>query len=175
MNLQSNDFELFGLSERFKLSIDEIDAARRDLQRQAHPDRFAVEGAAAQRLAAQWSARINQAHARLKAPIARAAYLCELRGAAIAAENNTAMSPTFLMEQMAWREALSEAKNERDLDEIGTWSRDSLTSLLSKIELQLDDSAAPNAASDAATLVRQALFIEKFRADLDLAYERLSH
>jgi molecular chaperone HscB len=45
----------------------------------------------------QWSVRINEAYQRLKDPLRRAAYLCELRGAPINAENNTAMPRTFLM------------------------------------------------------------------------------
>ena len=74
-----------------------------------HPDRFAGEGAAAQRIAMQWAVRVNEAYQRLKDPLKRAAYLCELRGAPIEAESNTAMPAAFLMQQMAWREALDEA------------------------------------------------------------------
>jgi molecular chaperone HscB len=48
-------------------------------------------GRAAQRVAMQWSVRINEAYQRLKDPLRRAAYLCELRGAPIQAESNTAM------------------------------------------------------------------------------------
>ena len=57
----------------------------------------------------QWSVRINEAYQRLKDPLRRAAYLCELGGASIQAENNTAMPTAFLMQQMSWREALDEA------------------------------------------------------------------
>jgi len=55
----------------------------RALQAEVHPDRFAAEGAAAQRIAMQWAVRVNEAYRRLKDPIKRAAYLCELNGAAI--------------------------------------------------------------------------------------------
>lgn len=58
----------------------------------------------------QWSSRINQAYQRLRDPLKRAAYLCELRGAPTEAENNTAMTPAFLMQQIAWREALDDAQ-----------------------------------------------------------------
>ena len=56
-----------------------LDARWKELQREAHPDRFAAHGAAAQRLAMQWSVRINEAYQRLKDPLKRAAYLCELQ------------------------------------------------------------------------------------------------
>ena len=95
MNLQSSDFELFGLPERFAVARADLDARWKDLQRQAHPDPFASADAAAQRLAMQWSVRINEAYQRLKDPLQRAAYLCERRGAPIEAENNTAMPADF--------------------------------------------------------------------------------
>ena len=115
MNLQSNDFELFGVPEQFAQDLARIDERWKELQREAHPDRFAAQGAAAQRIAMQWSVRINEAYRRLKDPLARAAYLCELRGAPIDAENNTAMPAQFLVEQMEWRESLEDA---RSIDEV---------------------------------------------------------
>ncbi len=95
LNLQSSDFELFGLPEQFAQDAGAIDARWKELQREAHPDRFAAHGGAAQRVAMQWSVRINEAYRRLKDPLQRAAYLCELRGAPINAENNTAMPARF--------------------------------------------------------------------------------
>jgi hypothetical protein len=83
-----------------------------------HPDRFAAQGDAAQRIAMQWAVRVNEAYQRLKDPLRRAAYLCELSGAPINAENNTAMPAAFLMQQMAWREALDEAPDLADVQAI---------------------------------------------------------
>ncbi|MBO7411804.1 MAG: co-chaperone HscB, partial [Ottowia sp.] len=61
MNLAASDFELFGVPARFEQDVEQLAARWRALQREVHPDRFAAEGAAAQRAAAQWSARVNQA------------------------------------------------------------------------------------------------------------------
>ena len=105
LSLASSDFELFGVPQQFAQERAALDARWKELQREAHPDRFAVHGAAAQRIAMQWSVRINEAYQRLKDPLKRAAYLCELAGAPVNAESNTAMPAQFLMQQMQWREA----------------------------------------------------------------------
>jgi molecular chaperone HscB len=108
MNLNDTDFQLFAVPATFAQDRAVIDARWKELQREAHPDRFAAQGAAAQRVAMQWSVRINEAYQRLKDPIRRASYICEIHGAPLNAENNTAMPPDFLMQQMEWREALDD-------------------------------------------------------------------
>ena len=164
MNLQSSDFELFGLPQRFAQDPAAIAARWKELQREAHPDKFAAEGAAAQRVALQWSVRINEAYQRLKDPLKRAAYLCELRGARIDPENNTAMPPEFLMEQMEWREALDEAEGEAGLDEIAERVAGRRGEMLARIGQLLDfEGNAPAAAQQ----VRALMFIERFAEDVE--------
>ena len=164
MNLHYSDFELFGLPQRFAQERSEIDARWKELQREAHPDRFAAQGASAQRAALQWSVRINEAYQRLKDPLKRAAYLCQLLGAPIDAENNTAMPAEFLMEQMEWRESLDEAADEEELDalsqRVATRRRDVLASIQQLLDLEAD---APAAAQQ----VRALMFIERFAHDVD--------
>jgi len=104
MNLNDTDFELFAVPATFAQDRAALDARWKELQREAHPDRFAARGAAAQRVAMQWSVRINEAYQRLKNPIKRATYLCDLNGAPINAENNTAMPSDFLMQQIEHQE-----------------------------------------------------------------------
>jgi molecular chaperone HscB len=163
VNLRSNDFELFGLPERFGQDRAAIDARWKDLQREAHPDRFAAQGHAAQRVAMQWSARINEAYRRLKDPLQRAAYLCELRGAPIEAENNTAMPADFLVEQMEWRESLDEARTQQDLDALESELDRSRDGALARIAALLDEARdAPAAARE----VRALMFIERFGHDV---------
>ena len=87
MKLDATDFELFDLPPTFAQDRAVLDARWKDLQREAHPDRFAAQGATAQRVAMQWSVRINEAYQRLKDPVKRAAYLCTLGGAPIDAEH----------------------------------------------------------------------------------------
>ena len=171
MNLQSNDFELFGLAVQFSQDRKAIDARWKELQSEAHPDKFAAQGAAAQRIAMQWSVRINEAYQRLKQPLSRASYLCELHGAPIQAEKNTAMPTTFLMQQMAWREALDEADTLQTMEEIAATVSKSGHELLLKIEHVLD--AEKNFIA-AAHLVRSLMFIERFASEVDARIDHLA-
>jgi molecular chaperone HscB len=79
MKLTDHDFDLFGLPMRFAQDRAALDARWKALQTEVHPDRFASEGGAAQRVAMQWAIRVNEAYQRLKDPLKRAAYLCTVR------------------------------------------------------------------------------------------------
>ncbi len=163
MNLSDDDFTLFGLPQRFALDRAALDTCWRALQSKVHPDRFASEGAASQRLAMQWAVRVNQAYQRLKDPLKRSAYLCELRGAPIEAENNTAMPTAFLMQQMAWREALDDAANPDAMqaldDAVAADEQQLLATLGDTLDVQTD---APAAAQQ----VRALMFVARFRDDI---------
>ena len=170
MNLQSNDFELFGLALRFEQDRAAIDDRWKDLQREAHPDRFAAQGAAAQRVAMQWSVRINEAYRRLKDPLRRAAYLCELHAAPVNAEDNTAMPAAFLMQQMEWREALDEALDAVELDrlasEVRSVRQDALQECARLLDVERDYVAA-------VRQVRALMFIERFAGDVEAKMDRI--
>jgi molecular chaperone HscB len=171
LKLSDDDFTLFGLPQRFAIERTAIDARWRALQAEVHPDRHATQGPAAQRVAAQWSMRINEAHRRLRDPLVRAATLCELRGARVDAERNTAMPPAFLQQQLAWREALDDAGDlqaVRDLDDaVAAQQR----SMLGELERLLDSDRSDAAA--AAAQVRALMFVARFREDIDRRLDAL--
>ena len=164
MNLQSSDFELFDIPVQFAQERAALDARWKELQREAHPDKFSKQGAAAQRMAMQWSVRINQAYQRLKDPLKRAAYLCELNGAPINAENNTAMPAEFLMQQMEWRESLDEAVSPAELDQISAEVTRARHESLQKCEQLLD---LERNYAQAVQQVRTLMFIERFASDIE--------
>ena len=170
LNLQASDFELFGLPEQFAQEASAIDAQWKLLLREAHPDRFAAQGAAAQRVAMQWAVRINEAHKRLKDPLQRAVYLCERWGAAVNAEVNTAMPADFLMQQMAWREELEDAGDHIDtLDDLLQRTGTARQQRLTQIATCLDGDAATDPrqrAVQAAGHVRALMFIERFSSEI---------
>ena len=170
MKLSDDDFTLFGLPQRHLLDRADLDARRRDLQARVHPDRFASEGAAAQRVAMQWAVRVNEAYQRLKDPLSRGAYLCELRGVPIAAESNTAMPGAFLMQQMEWREALEDAQGAdavQALDDGVAAEERGLQARLTQLLDELNDTAA------AAAQVRALMFVARFRDDINRRLEQL--
>jgi molecular chaperone HscB len=170
LSLQSSDFDIFGLAPLFAIDRAALDARWKDLQREAHPDRFATAPAAAQREAMQWSVRINEAYQRLKDPLKRAAYLCELNGAPIRAEDNTAMPPAFLMQQMQWREDLDDAETAADLErmaaEVVAARRAMLEALQQTADVQRDFAAL-------AQQVRSLMFVERFASDVDARLDQL--
>jgi molecular chaperone HscB len=170
MNLNSTDFELFATPATMAFDRSALDARWRALQAEVHPDKFAAEGAAAQRVAMQWAVRVNEAYQRLKDPLKRAAYLCELNGALVNAENNTAMPTSFLMQQMEWREALDDARAlpavELLANEVAAHRKTSLADLQITIDKRRDFAAA-------AQQVRALMFIERFEADVDQRLEAL--
>ncbi len=173
MNVSDTHFSLFGLPEHFEVDDDALNAAYRTVQSQAHPDRYAHAGDAERRVAMQWATRANEAYQTLRNPLKRATYLLHLRGIDVQAESNTAMPPAFLMQQMEWRESLSDAKAERDIDAL-----DALLSMLRKEKnaryaalAGLLNGNGDNAA--AAEAVRQLMFIEKIERDTAEAIDRL--
>jgi molecular chaperone HscB len=168
MNLTDSDFVLFGLPEQFAQDVAALEAKWKALQREAHPDKFAAQGATAQRLAMQWSVRINEAYQRLKDPLKRAAYLCELRGSPINAENNTAMPAAFLMQQIEWREAADDATSDGQIETLLAEVSASKQNLLAQCGRALDEENASKATYDkASSLVRSLMFIEKFESELE--------
>lgn len=110
MDLSENYFALYQLEPSFDIDLAALKAAHRKLQTQCHPDKFSAEGAQQQRLAVQAMAYVNQAFETLSVSVKRAEYLLELAGFEANLENKTHQDPVFLMQQMEWREELSELR-----------------------------------------------------------------
>ena len=170
MNFNSTDFELFDTPTTLAFDRAELDASWRALQARVHPDKFAAEGAAAQRMAMQWAVRVNEAYQRLKDPLRRAAYLCELNGEPVNAENNTAMPAAFLMQQMEWREALDDARALSAVQALANEVAAQRKTAMAQLQITIDDKAD---FAVAAQQVRALMFTERFEADVDQRLEAL--
>ncbi|MGN6527891.1 MAG: Fe-S protein assembly co-chaperone HscB [Burkholderiaceae bacterium] len=172
LDLSATDFALFGLRERFGLDLAALDATWKALQGSAHPDRHASASPAAQRLAMQWAVRINEAYRRLKDPLARAAYLCTLHGADVAAESNTAMPAAFLMQQMEWREALEDARDAEAVEALADAVATQRRATLEQLRARIDEAGEVDWPAVAQT-VRGLMFVDRFLADVDRRLDAL--
>ncbi|GAB3625551.1 co-chaperone HscB [Pandoraea terrae] len=164
-SLTDNYFLLFELPQRFAIDMTALEAAYRAVQSRVHPDRFARASDAEKRVAMQWAAQANAAFQTLRDPLKRATYLLTLHGIDVGAENNTAMAPDFLMQQMEWREAIDDAVSARNigaLDALATDLRADRATRLAKLGDWLD-SAAWRPAAEA---VRQLMFISRAQQDI---------
>ena len=170
MNLADNDFALFQLPLHFSLDLGRLERARQALQLRCHPDRFVGQGEAAQRLAMQWSVRINEAYARLRSPLSRAVYLCQLGGHDPQQTGSVAMPAELLMQHMQWREQLDEAQGQAGAlqtlhDEVQTDQQRRWHEVAEALDSQ------PPQAQRAAEQVRALMFVEKLMAEISQQQE----
>jgi molecular chaperone HscB len=171
LDFAADHFTLFGLERRQGLDLAALDARYREVQARVHPDKHAHAGDADQRIAMQWSTRINEAYQTLKSPLARARYLLNLLGHDARVESNTAMPAGFLMEQMELREAVAEAKIGADdtaLDALRRQLMGEIRAEYLRLQALIDDQRDYPAA---AILVRQMMFQEKLLHEIDDALE----
>lgn len=171
--LKRNYFEFFSLPAGFALDLTSLDEAYRLMQRSIHPDRFASAGPVEKRYAMQLATMANEAHRTLRDPLGRARYLCELNGVDVGAEDNTAMPPDFMMQQMVWREGLEEAVTARDALAVQALN-DELASARSQLQAGLTTALDQDQDYEAAAaLVRRWMFLERFEQELDTATRSL--
>ncbi len=166
-----NHFELLGLPVGYSVDGARLERSYRDLQTRVHPDRHAAGSEAERRVAMQWATRANEAYRTLRDPVARARYLLALKGFDTGEETNTAMPPDFLMQQMEWREAASEARQARDAKRLGELAAE-LQAERSEMLRQLERAIDRDSNFDAGcSLVRKLRFLEKLEEEIDEALQ----
>jgi len=167
-----NHFDLFQLPQQFAIDAAALDRAYHEVQHKVHPDRFAHASDSERRVAMQWATRANEAYKVLKNPFRRAAYLCELNGVDLEVESNTSMPAAFLMQQMEWREALDDARTSRNgdaLHELAQAIGEERKAVLAETATHLNQGEFTQAAG----LVRQLMFLEKFADEVLNAQDAL--
>jgi molecular chaperone HscB len=173
LDFNRNYFELFGLPPAFALSRESLEHAYRDIQAEIHPDRFAHAGEAEQRLAMQWTARVNEAYQILRQPFERARYLLELQGIDAMDARNTAMPADFLVQQMTWRERLEEARAAKDLVALQRMEAETRTQA-EQLERQLAELLDErHDYVQAAEVLRKYRFLDKLLLEIDAAMEAI--
>lgn len=167
-----NHFELFHLPQQFTIDLKALDSAYHEVQNQVHPDKFASASDAEKRVAMQWATRANEAYKTLKSPFKRAAYLCEINGVDLQTESNTAMPVAFLMQQMEWREALDDARAQKDRNGLEALETELRTARKQTVE-QVGSLLDAHDFVQAAEMVRQLMFLEKFADEVGNVFELL--
>ncbi|MCQ4267320.1 co-chaperone HscB [Stutzerimonas degradans] len=165
-------YALFDLQPEFDLDLNDLSERYRNLARQVHPDRFADAGESEQRQALERSANLNEAYQTLKSPARRARYLLSLQGYDLPLEA-TVQDPTFLMQQMHWREELEALHEQVDLPGVATFKvrlRDAQRALDERFAQIWRDASA---REEAERLVRRMQFLDKLSQEVRELEERL--
>ena len=154
-----NYFELLNQPQTFAVDSLSLENAYQTLMARFHPDRFVNAPIVEKRVAEQVSVRINEAYQTIKAPLARAQYLCSLEGLNV--QERRPMPPAVLMKQMDWHEMLEAALATGDdgrmydlKEEVTNERQMLLTQLQDAFDVKKDDAMA-------LELTRELMFVEK--------------
>ena len=158
-------FALFQLKPQFKIDRQALESAYLTVQQKVHPDMHAQASDSDKRVSMQLSALANSAYRTLMNPIQRGLYMCSRNGVDPQLETNTAMPAQFLMQQMEWREALDDLRDQPSkLDSLYKEVEQTRENLLKEVEATIDGA---NDFEMAAKQLRALLFIDKFSAELE--------
>lgn len=166
-------FALFGLPVSYTIDDKQLRERLRELQREYHPDRVAHLDDSARHQAVRQSSMVNDGYETLRHPVKRAHYLLRRQGVELPPESSTFNDGSFLMEQMALREDLADARASRDSDALFTL-RQQVQRSIKRLEGQL--AAGFAAADNSAELIddtRRLTFFLKLEDEIGRAEEAL--
>ncbi|TNF36201.1 MAG: Fe-S protein assembly co-chaperone HscB [Gammaproteobacteria bacterium] len=166
-------FQLFDLPVSVDVDPSLLAARYRERQQAVHPDRHAGSSPGERLRAVQLSSDLNEAYQCLRHPLQRAVYLLSLAGLDAASDRTFRQDMDFLQQQMHWREALADASSSAQPQQV-------LDTLFAECEraTRMTEQAFREAYGQqeweaAMAAVGRWQFLEKFRAELDAAEERL--
>lgn len=154
-------------------SVDQVLLSQtyRELQKQFHPDKFVMHDDRTRLQVMQKSTEINDAFQTLKDTCLRAQYLLKLSGLDIQLEQRTLQDTNFLMQQMHWREQISEF-TENDQDEIESLNKE-IAGLVRKLESDIEIALQNSQLEVTANYIRQLKFMLKLQIELDVLEDKL--
>ncbi len=167
-------FQLFDLPVAYDVDDALLAARYRERQQTVHPDRHAGSSPGERLRAVKLSSDLNEAYQCLRKPLSRAIYLLDLAGHDARADSTFRQDMSFLQQQMQWREALADlSESERPqavVDQLFAECGQSIA----QTEQAFRNAYAGSDWELAMQLVARWQFLEKFRAELDAAEERLA-
>jgi molecular chaperone HscB len=108
-------FATLGIQRIFDVDMAATEKVHRELSRTLHPDRYVGASPSERRAALAKAVEVNEAWRVVRDPIRRADALLALGGVPVGEERGPTADPEFLMDMLEQREALSEAKQAKDL------------------------------------------------------------
>lgn len=171
-------FELFELPISFDVDLSELSQRYRELQRVAHPDKFVNASDRERLLSVEKAAAINEAYQVLKSPQRRARYMLELQSVSFDDEKDTALDPSFLMEQIELREALGELNQTADpmasLSAIMADIKQRITNIIEELGAGLAlDNLDDVQKSNLKSLIHKMQFLNKLQEEAEYQEENL--
>ncbi|MFS2222049.1 co-chaperone HscB [Pantoea sp. B65] len=166
-------FTLFGLPPAFAVDTSLLTARFQELQRQFHPDRFAMRPESERLHALQQAATINQAYQALRKPLSRAEYLLLLQGFDINNEQHTLRDTAFLMEQLELREELENIEQAADAESALADFSQRLERMTASRSALMQSELEAQQWAQAADTVRKLRFLVKLRSQTEQLEERL--
>lgn len=164
-----NYFELFKQPFQYEVDLTLIEQTYRQLQREVHPDKYAVADEATRLLAVQRSAEVNDAYQTLKTPLMRAEYMLAQQGVDIRLEQQTLQDSEFLLQQMQWREQLETIADLIDPEAEIAELEQQIHGLEAELYGELAPilvSTCPATLDNAANIVRKLKFTAKLQDEL---------
>ena len=171
-------FELFELPISFDVDLSDLSQRYRELQRVAHPDKFVNASDRERLLSVEKAAAINEAYQVLKSPQRRARYMLELQSVSFDDEKDTALDPSFLMEQIELREALGELNQTADpmasLSAIMTDIKKRIANVIKELGTGLEvDNLDDVQKSNLKSLIHKMQFLNKLQEEAEYQEENL--
>ncbi len=108
-------FATLGIARTFDVDLAATEKVHRELSRALHPDRYVGASPSERRAALAKAVEVNEAWRVVRDPIRRADALLALGGVPTGEGHGEKAAPAFLMDMLEQREALSEAKQSKDL------------------------------------------------------------
>jgi len=166
-------FATLGLPRRYAVDKSALDRRYRELQQTLHPDKHAGAPASQRALTLRKAIEVNEAYRVLRDDQKRAEALLATLGGQV---TDHSADPELLMEMMELREALSEARAERDTAKVAKLAaqvgeqaanaRQELAGVFDELQGQSDNEA--NALQRAAAILGRLRYYRRFQDEVAL-------
>ena len=142
---------------QFNIDLNKLQKSYRLIQAEIHPDKFVSASQIEKQQSLIKSKEVNDAYQTLKDPIKRAKYLIQIN--LKSEQNDSALPPDFLMQQMEWEEHLEAIeKNNSELFQFKLTINKKYEEYSFLLSSQIDDDQN---WSDAAITIDKLYFVEK--------------